>query len=439
MPTPQHPAIISNWPQAILHIDADAFFASCEQAMHPEWKGRPVITGQERGIVSAASYEAKRAGVDRGTPLWEVKKICPDAIIVPSDYESYALFSARMFEIVRRFTNDVEEYSIDEAFADITGLRRPLHGSYESIARRIKETVDQELGITVSVGVAPSKTLAKVASKWNKPSGCTIMPGRHIRNYLAELPIGKVWGIGSQTAAWCHNLRIKTALAFADKSEEFIVANFTKPHQETWKELNGRKVFRIVTEPKTGYATISKTETFTPPSRDRDFVLAQLMKNLENACTKARRHSLAAKGVTISLKTQDFSHTAKDIVLAVPSAHPKMMTNAILRAYENIHRAHLAYRATSIVLTGLTKDSGRQLSLFESSDQSDKLKRLYHAIDAVCAKLGKHAVHLASSTPAHNRDERMNRGKKADRKFNRLLGETPRKRISVPVLDYKLT
>src|SRR5512139_4058253 len=170
------PLIISSWPRAILHLDADAFFASCEQAIHPELKGRPVITGKERGIVAAASYEAKARGVSRGVRLSEVKKLCPDAVILPSDYETYSLFSVRMFEILRRFSPDVEEYSIDEAFVDLTGLRRSFHGPYESIARQMQESVEQELGIPVSVGVSVSKVLAKIASKHGKPHGIIVIP-----------------------------------------------------------------------------------------------------------------------------------------------------------------------------------------------------------------------------------------------------------------------
>src|SRR4030043_1017305 len=128
------PLTIRSWPRAILHLDADAFFASCEQAIHPELKGKPVVTGRERGMVAAASYEAKAKGVKTGMIFSEVKKVCPEAIILPSDYETYSLFSVRMFEILRRFSPDVEEYSIDEAFADLTGMRRSLHSSYEKIA-----------------------------------------------------------------------------------------------------------------------------------------------------------------------------------------------------------------------------------------------------------------------------------------------------------------
>src|SRR5512139_266187 len=222
------PLIISSWPQAILHLDADAFFASCEQAVHPELKGRPVITGKERGIVAAASYEAKARGVSRGVRLSEVKKLCPDAVILPSDYETYSLFSVRMFEILRRFSPDVEEYSIDEAFVDLTGLRRSFHGPYRMIAERMQATIETELGIPVSVGVSVSKVLAKIASKHGKPHGLIVIPGGDIHLYLEKLPVGKVWGIGHNTTEFLRKFGITTALQFARKEEGFIKKHLSK-------------------------------------------------------------------------------------------------------------------------------------------------------------------------------------------------------------------
>src|SRR3989344_4235904 len=121
---------LQSFPRAIVHIDGDAFFASCETALHPELRGRPVVTGRERGIASSLSYEAKARGVVRGMMLSDVRRVCPDAVILPSDYETYSLFSKRMFTIMRRFTSVVEEYGIDEGFADITGLQRPLQKNY---------------------------------------------------------------------------------------------------------------------------------------------------------------------------------------------------------------------------------------------------------------------------------------------------------------------
>src|SRR3970040_178279 len=177
------PVTIHSWPRAIMHMDADAFFASCEQAIHPELKGKPVITGKERGIVAAASYEAKNRGVERRMRLFEAKKVCPDVIMLPSDYETYSLFSVRMFEILRRFSPVVEEYSIDEAFVGLTGLRRSFHGSYEMIAEKMQKTIETELGVPVSVGVSLSKVLAKIGSKHRKPHGLTFIPGREIHRY----------------------------------------------------------------------------------------------------------------------------------------------------------------------------------------------------------------------------------------------------------------
>jgi len=160
------PLTLSTFSRAILHIDGDAFFASCEQSRRPKLQGRPVVTGKERGIAASMSYEAKARGVTRGMRLADIRKVCPDAVILPSDYETYSLLSKRFFAIVRRYTPDVEEYSIDECFADVTGLRRPLRMSYMQIAERIKQDLDTELGFTFSVGLAPNKVVAKIASKW---------------------------------------------------------------------------------------------------------------------------------------------------------------------------------------------------------------------------------------------------------------------------------
>jgi DNA polymerase-4/DNA polymerase V len=154
------PLTLHSFPRAIAHIDGDAFFASCEQSRDPSLQGKPVITGKERGIVASMSYEAKAWGVTRGMRLFEVKRLCPDAVLLPSDYETYSLLSTRFCAIVRRYTPDVEEYSIDECFCDLTGLRRPLRMSYEQMAERIKQDLDTELGFTFSVGLAPNKVLA---------------------------------------------------------------------------------------------------------------------------------------------------------------------------------------------------------------------------------------------------------------------------------------
>jgi DNA polymerase-4/DNA polymerase V len=301
-------------------------------------KGRPVITGKERGIVAAASYEAKALGVQRGISLSEAKRACPDAVILPSDYETYSLFSVRMFAILRRFSPDVEEYSIDEAFVDLTGLRRSFHGPYGMIARQMQETVEQELGITVSVGVSLSKVLAKIASRHRKPHGLTLIPGREIHHYLEELPVGRVWGIGPNTTAFLRKFGIKTALAFARKEEGFITKHLSKPYQEIWHELNGRSIYPVCPEAKASYQSISKAKTFTPASIDAVFVFAQLSKNLEAACIKARRYKLAATRLIVFLRTQDFKDCGVEVRLSRPTAYPAELFQALKQGFHEPRR-----------------------------------------------------------------------------------------------------
>src|SRR5882724_8896089 len=291
------PLMLGSSPRAILHIDGDAFFASCEQASNPKLKGKPVVTGKERGIAASMSYEAKARGVVRGMRISDIKKVCPEVVLLPSDYETYSLLSKRFFAIVRRYTPDVEEYSIDECFADLTGLRRPLRMSYLQMAQRIKKELDAELGFTFSVGLAPNKVVAKIASKWQKPSGLTAIPGRELHHFLAKVPVGTVWGIGPQTTALLQKHGVATALQFAQKPEPWVKQYFSKPFQAIWHELNGAYVFELATGEQTPSHSIQKVKTFTPSSQEKAFVWAQLAKNVENACIRARKHTLAAQRV----------------------------------------------------------------------------------------------------------------------------------------------
>ena len=433
------PLTIRSWPRAILHLDADAFFASCEQAIHPELKGKPVITGKERGIVAAASYEAKAKGVKRGMSLYEVKKVCPNIVILPSDYETYSLFSVRMFEILRRFSPDVEEYSIDEAFVDLTGLRRSFHGPYGKIARSMQETVKRELGITVSVGVSLSKVLAKIGSKHNKPHGLTLIPGRDIHLYLERLPIEKVWGIGANTAAFLGKLGIATALQFARKDEAFISKHLSKPYREIWEELNGRSVYPVTVESKSSYQSISKTKTFTPPSGDKTFVFAQLSKNLENACIKARRYKLAAAKLIIFVRTQEFRDNGVELKVSRPSAYPSNLFGPLQEGFDHIYQSNCLYRQTGVVLAGLLPEDSVQYTLFDDTARIEKMSKVYSTLDMLSEKFGKYAVHHATSLPTKLQTQHEGeRGDVPQRAKDLFNGENRRQRLGLPVLHIKI-
>ncbi len=392
----EQPLLIHDWAKAILHIDADGFFASVEQATNPSLKGKPVVVGVERGMATAVSYEAKERGIKRGMLIGEIKRLCPYAVLIESDYEKYSLFSIRMFEILRRFSPEVEEYSIDEAFVDLTGLRRIYRCSYGEIGLKIKETIKRELGITVSVGVSLTKVLSKIASKHKKPDGLTVIPGRQIHLYLKDLPLEKVWGIGSNTAAYCKKLGINTALDFAKKEESFIKKHFTKPHYEIWHELNGRSIYPVNAEPKSSYKSISKAKSFTP-SKEKESIYGQLIENIDNAFFKARRYGLCTKRLIIFLRKQNFADKACEINLTAYTNYPEDVFPLIRKAFEIIYEEGNLYRQTGVILLELKSSINKQISLFEDVVRAQKIEKLYKTIDALKVKFGRDIIKHGST------------------------------------------
>jgi nucleotidyltransferase/DNA polymerase involved in DNA repair len=427
---------LHSWPRAILHVDGDAFFTSCEEAIHPELRGKPLITGGERGIVACASYAAKKMGIKRGVPLHEARQICPGLIILPSDYETYNLFSRRMFGIMRRFTPDVEKYSIDEAFADITGMRRFLHSSYEEIIIRMKKEIERELGITVSVGLSITKVLAKVASKHQKPAGMTVIKGRAIAEYLRKLPVEKIWGIGNATTNYLAKMGIHYALEFAQLPEKTMLQKFTKPAVEIWQELRGKSVYPVTAEDKSSYASISKTKTFAPATSDAAYLFAQLMRNMESACIKARRYSLAPHKIVVFLKKNNFDTASSEAVLSRPCACPLEFSGIIRKLFDVCYRPQDVYRATGVVLLHLVPDTNTQYTLFDDPPQAEKIKGLYSVADELGGKFGKHTLHLGSSHPL----EKLGKGRRGSpivREQIRLKGETRRQHLGLPLIHVK--
>jgi len=428
---------LHRWPKAIIHVDGDAFFTSCEEAVHPELKGKAMVTGGERGIIACASYAAKKMGIKRGVSILDAKKICPGLLILPSDYETYSLFSRRMFEIIRQYTSQVEEYSIDEAFADITGMRRALRSSYEHIAFQIRENIGKELGFTVSVGLSVTKVLAKVGSKYQKPNGLTVISGREIPGYLENLPVQDVWGIGHATTNYLLKMGIRTALEFSRMPESMVKSRFTKPGVEIWRELRGESVYPVLPEEKSDYASISKTKTFAPPTSDPDYLFAHLMRNLESACIKARRYRLLPGRIVAYLKKQNFDCVGQEVKLNRPCVYPMELTGIIREIFAVLYRPQEIYRATGIVLLDLDRNVERQYSLFEDPVKPEKIRNLYKGVDAVCHKYGKHSLHLGGS---HLLEEqgKGRRGEPTVREQTLLFGETKRKHLPLPIIHLKV-
>ena len=384
----------------VLHVDGDAFFASCEVAKNPSLKGRPVVTGLERGIASSLTYEAKARGIKRGMPLYEIRQICPEVVLIEADYESYSLYSKRMYTIVRRYSDTVEEYSIDECFAYIEDI---------SLALEIKTALQNELGITFSVGVAPTKVLAKVGSKWQKPDGLTIIKLDQINNYLKYLPVDKVWGIGPATSKLLNSMGIRNSLEFINKTESWVLQNLSKPYYEIWSELRGVSVYEVNPNTKTEYKSISKTKTFTPTS-NIDQIYAELSKNIENACIKARRYKLFAQKINVFLKTQKFTYHDIDIKLKSLTNLPHEILPLVKIKFRDIYKSNILYRASGVTLLKLEGNKTSQLDLFGHKNKLDELDKLYESIDQLRNKHGKYTVFLGSSLKAMHKQERKHIG-----------------------------
>ncbi len=386
--------------KAILHIDGDAFFVGVEVAKNPKLHGLPVVTGEERGIVTALSYEAKALGVVRGMPVFRLKKQFPSVIILPGDYASYVKYSGKMFEIVRRYADDVEEYSIDECFADLTALDLPLKMSYRQIAERIKKEINTELQLSVSLGVAPTKVLAKVASKFVKPNGLTVITKETTQEYLKKTKIEKIWGIGPRTAEKMQKMGIVTAHDFISRDLEFVTKKFSKPYETIWRELSAESIMKINPDAKTVYASIQKTRSFNPLTNDKIFLQSQISKHIESACAKARHFFLVPKKITFFLKTKDFKIHDYTISLGNPTSAPEILIEEAEKNFKNLFKRGVLYRTTGVILHDLIAENSVPTDLFNSGSRSKRFEMIHRQIDNLENKLGKRVIYLASTHKA---------------------------------------
>jgi len=395
------------YPRAILHFDGDSFFASIEQAKDWRLRGRPVITGGERGAATSLSYEAKRLGLHRGMPMREIRRLCPEAAIVSSDYTAYSIYARRMYAIVRGFADRVEEYSIDECFADITGLDERLGIPYEDIACSIKAKLQESLGITFGVGLASTKTLAKTASKRKKPNGFTAMPMERIEECLEDTQIYDIWGLGGAMSAKLRALGVITALDYIRKPDAWLKEHgFGKPARDTWLELKGYPVLGLGGKHAMPHS-VMKTRTFTPPSTDRAFILAQLSRNVEAACAKLRRARMSAHAISFYLKTQEFTYHGVQIDLPHALSTPPEMLALIASRFDGVYAEDILYRATGVTLRSLVADVSVTPDLFGAHAEQCGKRSAFAALDLVNRKYGRGTILLGSSlAAASDRKER---------------------------------
>lgn len=402
--------------RTILHFDGDSFFASVEQVMDYRLRGKPLVTGGERGAITSASIEAKRLGINRGITMKIAKEMCPDLIIVPGDYLSYSIFAKRMYALVREFAPCVEEYSIDECFSDITGLDKAYGKSYEEISLMIKKKLETSLGLTFGVGLGPSKVLAKVASKHRKPGGFTMITPENLTGFRETLPVGKIWGIGPAMSLALGKLRIHTAEELVESAEAWLEGKgISRPMREIRLELMGYSVHPVGTEHEAPKSII-KSRTFSPPSKDREFIFSQLSKNIEAACGKARRQGLRAREAYFYLKTQAFTYKGFNISMPIPTASPAEIMRWVKKHFDEVYRSGVLYRTTGVSLKQFA-GGGIQQDLFGESENAEKYSQVFMSVDSVAKKFGENTLYLGSS-----------------HKARQYSGSVPEKHLNIPFL-----
>jgi DNA polymerase IV len=373
----------------------DAFYASVEQRDRPETRGRPVIVGADphgRGVVSAASYEARRFGVHSAMPISRAFRLCPEGVFLPVDMDKYAGVSHEIMALLAGFTPLVEPLSIDEAFLDVTASRA-LHGDGAVIAREIKTKIRAAVSLTASVGVAPNKFLAKVASELEKPDGLVVVePGREAE-FLAPLPVSRLWGVGRVTGAALETMGIRTIGQLALTPAAHLEARFGRHGPDLLalaRGLDDRPV-----EPDAPPKSLGAEETFERDTRDVELLRATLRGQSERVGRELRAEGYAGRTVTLKLRFADFS--------TITRAHTDDPTQdglAIFRRVDALFarvRLGQAVRLIGLSVSGLGPAGAGQLSLL--APDVLRRERLARAVDGLAARFGEAAVRPASLVP----------------------------------------
>ena len=377
--------------RTILHIDMDAFFAAVEVLDKPHLKGKPVIVGgtTNRGVVSTASYEARKYGVHSAMPIYEAKKRCPEGIFLPVRKKKYAEFSRKVLDILRGFSPLVEQVSIDEAYLDIAGTEA-LFGAPDQVARRIKETIRNETGLTCSIGAAPSKFLAKVASDMNKPDGLTIILGADVDKFLSQLPIEKIPGVGKRSLERLHLYGIKMVSDLRRFSAERLSRDFGKFGQRLHELAAGEEDSRVVVSRET--KSISSESTLESNTKDRAALRKEIKYHAERVAERLRREKLRACTITIKIKYSDFSLVTRGHTIGKATDGSRAIVDAAMKLFmDNPLRSKV--RLMGVAASNLESSAKSiQMELFETGLTKGKERRVDEAVDKIRERFGSKVI-----------------------------------------------
>jgi DNA polymerase-4 len=380
----------------ILHVDMDAFYASVEQRDNPDLHGKPVIVGGsagQRGVVSAASYEARRYGVHSAMPTATARRLCPDGVFLPVRMRHYATIARQIRDILLSFTPLVEPLSLDEAFLDVRGCEG-LFGPAPEIARRIKERVRGDTGLVASVGVAPNKFLAKLASDLRKPDALVVVPADGVADFLHPLPVGRIWGVGAKAEKRLNALNLHTVGQLAALPEEVLAGHFGETGRHVWRLANGLDDRFVV--PDREAKSVSTETTFAQDIGDRVVLRVWLLDLVEQLAARLRRHGLRGRTVELKLRSSDFRTRSRSQSLADPTD----VTDTIWQAARTLLEKSLTPDVLPLRLLGvgaskLTRDAAVQGDLFDG-EHTQRQSQLDRTVDAIRGQFGNTSIRRGS-------------------------------------------
>jgi DNA polymerase-4 len=380
----------------ILHVDMDAFYASIEERDRPELVGRPVIVGGTptgRGVVAAANYVVRQFGVHSAMPTATALRLCPDALVLPPRLDDYAQVSEQIREIFFRYTPLVEPLSLDEAFLDVTGSEG-LFGTAIEIGRRIRQDIRSEVGLAASVGVAPNKFLAKIASDLQKPDALVAVDPGRVQEFLDPLPIGRLWGVGRVTGGVFEQMGVHTIGELRRLSPEILRQRFGRQGEHLRELAHGIDERPVV--PDREAKSLSHETTFPTDLQDRDVLRAWLLELTEHVGRRVRRHRLRGRTVQLKVRFADF----RTITRAQTLPHPTDVTQEIWQTADELLQHALPARLPGVRLLGVGLSGFERLkhvqrSLFDDG-APQKLSQLDTVADQIQAKFGSGALSRAS-------------------------------------------
>jgi DNA polymerase IV len=379
----------------IIHIDMDAFYASVEQKDRPEFKGQPVIVGgspEKRGVVSAASYEARRFGVHSAMPTSQARRLCPGGIFLPVRMERYQEVSSQIFQILSEYTPLIEPLSLDESFLDVTASER-LFGPALEIARAMKRKIFEATKLSASAGIAPNKFLAKIASDLRKPDGLVEIGPEEVQGFLQDLPIGRLWGVGKRTEEILQKMGIRWVGQLGIFPPELIEKALGQFGLDLMALARGEDDRPVVpqSEPK----SISQEETFTPDLFDGEKMHRVILDQAERVGWELRKQKLRGSTVTLKVRYPDFSLVTRSFTLPRATDQGIEIYRTALQLLTRTEALRKKARLLGVGVSNLRhRDDPEQLSLFDA--RREKIERSLEAIDRIWEKFGSQAIQRAS-------------------------------------------